>query len=72
MDSFGKTINYFRNLKGMTVEQVAAKLNILPAELIGHENDPQFLTLELHDSLCKIYSICPFEPFEHYFDIESA
>lgn len=72
MASFGETLTYFRNLKGISVEHVASELNISTEKLIAHEHDPEFLTLEIHDSYCKAISICPYEPFEHYFDIEYA
>lgn len=70
MASFGKSLTYFRTLKGVSVEQVALKINISTEKLIAHEHDPEFLTLEIHNKYCEAISICSYEPLEHYYDIQ--
>ena len=58
-DIFGENLRHFRKLNKITQEELSERLGITPNHLSRIENGKSFVTAELLDALCVIFTISP-------------
>ncbi|MCR4822138.1 MAG: helix-turn-helix domain-containing protein [Treponema sp.] len=56
---FGENLKHLRKLNKVTQEELSERLEITPGHLSRIENGKSFVTAELLDALCVIFSITP-------------
>ena len=69
---FGKKIKYYRELRGLTQEELAEKLDFNCRSLSFIECGTNFVTAETLDKICKILEITPKQLFDFEYYIKNT